>query len=102
MNPPASVGTPVIQAAHHKDLKLDRAGYFVIRPQKNGTIIVEHHSYDHRLLRIIKGDSAKDIYLTIIENGWVSELSHAAYLGKELTLAELSIRYNSRYIQDRA
>ena len=40
------------------------------------------------------------IYKTIIENGWISQLSHSAYLGRELAKAELSIKYKFKYVQD--
>jgi tetrahydromethanopterin S-methyltransferase subunit A len=42
------------------------------------------------------------MYSTIIENGWVSQLSHAAYLGKELARAELALRLGGEYVQDGA
>ncbi len=84
-----------------KSVKLDKAGYFVIVP-KGDTIFVEHYSNDNHLLRIVKGEDARNIYWTIIENGWVTELSHAAYLGKELTKAEISIKERVKYIQDKA
>jgi len=54
------------------------------------------------LLRIIEGTTARAIYNTIISNGWVTELSHAAYLGKELVKAELSLQHGIKYIQDGA
>jgi tetrahydromethanopterin S-methyltransferase subunit A len=84
-------------------VKLDKLGYFVILPQKeNGKIVVEHYGNDNSLLHIIEGDSARNIYWTIIERGWISELSHCAYLGKELARAELSLEYGFSYIQDKA
>ena len=84
-------------------VKLDKAGYFVIVPKSRvGKILVEHFSNNNQLLRIIKGDNARDIYWTIIENGWITEISHAAYLGKELTKAEMSIKHGFKYIQDKA
>jgi len=86
-----------------ESVRLDKAGYFVIIPSKEDRIItVEHYSYDNRLLRVIEGDNSRDIYLTIIKNNWVSDLSHAAYLGKELTKAELSIEKGFKYVQDGA
>jgi len=95
---------PRIEVQPHDDnIKLDRAGYFVIIPsRKKKTIVVEHYSYDNKLLRRIEGDNSRDIYLTIIENGWVRELTHAAYLGKELTRAELSIKRGFKFVQDGA
>lgn len=84
-------------------IKLDKAGYFVILPsKKDSTILVEHYSYDNKLLRKIEGKNGRDIYFTIINNAWVSELSHAAYLGKELLRAELSLEKGFKFVQDGA
>ncbi len=84
-------------------IKLDKAGYFVILPlKKTARILVEHYSYDNKLLRKIEGKSSRDVYLTIINNKWITELSHAAYLGKELAKAELSIKKGFKFIQDGA
>lgn len=101
---PVRISTaPVIQAEKPAKIELDKAGYFVIIPQPEKKIItIEHYSNDNRLLRIIEGEDARNIYLTIIENGWVMQFSHAAYLGKELTKAELSIKMGFKYIQDGA
>ena len=80
-------------------IKLDKAGYFVVNIE-SGTILVEHYSYKEKLLRIIEGRDARSIYLTIVRNGWVSKLDHAAYVGKELAKAELSIQHGFAYLQD--
>ncbi len=81
---------------------MDKAGYFVILPRAEQGIIVEHYAYDNTLLRTIQGASARALYKTIVANGWVSELSHAAYLGKELARAEMSIQHGIKYVQDGA
>ena len=86
-----------------RPIPLDKAGYFVILPvAERGMINVEHYGYDNTLLHAIEGSNARALYLTIVDRGWVSELSHAAYLGKELSKAELSLRYGFKYIQDGA
>ena len=64
--------------------------------------MVEHYSNDNRLLRIIEGKDAVSLYRTIVANGWVTQLSHAAYLGKELDRAELSMKLDFKYVQDGA
>lgn len=74
----------------------------IIPQQKRRVILIEHYSYDNMLLRIVEGGEAKSIYRTIIDNGWVTQLSHAAYLGRELGKAELSIMYCLKYVQDGA
>lgn len=82
---------------------LDKAGYFVVLPLADkGIINVEHYGYDNTLLRVIEGANARALYAMIIANGWVSELSHAAYLGKELAKAELSLKHGIKYVQDGA
>lgn len=96
---------PVIQAeaVAKENIALDKAGYFVILPQpEKNLIIVEHYGYDNTLLRVIEGNNGRSLYLTLIENGWVTEISHAAYLGKELAKAEHSIALGIKYVQDGA
>jgi len=102
---PLSISTaPAIQATEPgEEVILDKAGYFVIVPLPHkGLINVEHYAYDNQLLRIIEGSSSREIYHTIIQHGWVTELSHAAYLGKELAKAELSLQFGFKYLQDGA
>lgn len=65
-------------------------------------IHLEHYGYDNRLLHALEGASPRAIYLKIIEEGWVTEMSHAAYLGKELIKAEYSLRVGLPYLQDAA
>jgi tetrahydromethanopterin S-methyltransferase subunit A len=101
-NPVETSTVPVVRAKEPEKVEMDKAGYFVIIPHpKKKVIIVEHYSYDNRLLRIIEGEDARSIYHTIIENGWVTQLSHAAYLGKELAKAELSLKLGLKYTQDK-
>lgn len=61
---------------------------------------MEHYAYNNTLLRVIEGTTARALYRMIIANGWVSELSHAAYVGKELTRAEFALTRGDRYVQD--
>lgn len=93
----------VIKAKEPKNIVMDKAGYFVILPIPEKNLInVEHYSYDNTMLRVIEGKDARSIYWTIIENKWVTFLSHAAYLGKELEKAELSLKLGFKYVQDGA
>ena len=48
------------------------------------------------------GKTARDMYLTMIDHGWINRVDHACYVGKELTKAELSIRHGFAYMQDGA
>lgn len=102
---PISISTTpkMIASEPTEAVKMDKAGYFVIVPLTDkGVINVEHYAYDNSLLRVIEGATARAIYFTIINSGWVTELSHAAYLGKELAKAELSLQNGFKYIQDGA
>jgi len=94
---------PVIQAKESGKVQMDKVGYFVIIPQPAKEVItVEHYSYENKLLRVIEGKDAKSIYSTIIDNGWITNLSHVAYLGRELAKAELSLKLGFKYTQDAA
>ncbi|HEX7973156.1 MAG TPA: hypothetical protein VF498_02010, partial [Anaerolineales bacterium] len=76
-----------------RPIPLDKAGYFVILPVADREVInVEHYSYDNTLLHVIEGPNARALYLAIVDRGWMTELSHAAYLGKELAKAELALK----------
>ena len=85
-------------------LKLDPNGYFVVMVMKNREkpLLVEHYSNDGILRNMIEGEDSASICATLIERNLVSQLDHAAYLGRELAKAELSIRMQARYTQDRA
>lgn len=97
------LSVPKFLAATPKKVKMDKAGYFIVIPSLEKKIItVEHYGYDNKLLHIIEGKDAPSIYSKIIENGWVTELSHSAYLGRELAKAEFSLKHGLKYIQDKA
>lgn len=103
--PPVTISTmPKIIATEPSEVvTMDKAGYFVIVPiADKGIINVEYYAYDNSLLQVMEGTTARAIYKTIINNGWVTELSHAAYLGKELVKAELSLQHGFKYVQDGA
>ncbi|MDW8343651.1 MAG: DUF4346 domain-containing protein [Verrucomicrobiae bacterium] len=102
--PPAQLArVPVIRAEPPAQIEMDRAGYFVIVPRADRQlIVVEHYDYNNQLLRVIEGRDARSLYSTIIQNGWVTQLSHAAYLGKELARAETALQRGEKYIQDGA
>jgi len=50
--------------------------------------------------RAVRGTRWQDICYTIVKNGDVTLLDHAAYLGRELYKAELAIRYGRSFEQD--
>lgn len=94
---------PTTYAEEPVKVEMDKAGYFVILPQpERQIIVVEHYAYDNTLQRVIDGKDARSIYWTIIRADWVTQLSHAAYLGKELAKAELSMKMGFKYVQEGA
>jgi tetrahydromethanopterin S-methyltransferase subunit A len=98
---PRLLGPEVILAPPAERVEMDPAGYFVVIPDsKRQVITVEHYGYDNQLQHVVEGSTSRDLYSTIIGAGWVSQLSHAAYLGRELTKAELSLRHGLVYMQD--
>ncbi len=84
----------MIIAEGKKTFKFDPKGYFKIWLEK-GKIFCKHSSGV-----TIVGSSADDILSTIISNNLISNLEHAAYLGKELTKAEIALKLNKNYVQD--
>lgn len=109
--------------AYHKeaeDVALDPKGFFVILlDRKKGEIVVEHYQAEwneeavknysgdwracmksQKLSKIIIGKSATDIAHTIIREGLVSRLEHAAYIGRELQKAEKALKENLPYEQE--
>ncbi len=92
------------KATPAKSLKLDPKGYFVIMvmKEKENSLLVEHYSNDGVLRNIIEGKDSASICAALIEKNLISQLDHAAYLGRELAKAELSSKSNTKYIQDRA
>jgi tetrahydromethanopterin S-methyltransferase subunit A len=86
-----------------KTLRLDKAGFFVVLPQPaTGLIICEHYENSGRLAHVIEGRQAAIIAATLIEEGLVTQLDHAAYLGRELAKAEIALQTGSDYEQDAA
>jgi tetrahydromethanopterin S-methyltransferase subunit A len=92
----------------------DPAGFFYI--YLDGTrrnIVVEHYesvmkevegrnrTVSGKLGRVFKGANAESLYRTIVGNGLVTLLDHAAYLGYELGKAETALKNNVKYDQDK-
>jgi dihydropteroate synthase-like protein len=84
---------------------LDPKGAFKILIDRSADAIVALHfatSEDAKPSKIIKGKTAEAVYKKIVENGLVSRLDHAAYLGSELAKAEIALRTGKAYVQDAA
>ena len=92
-----------LQARAPKTLRLDKAGFFIVLPQAaTGVIICEHYENSGRLAQVIEGRQAAVIAATAIQEGLMTQLDHAAYLGRELAKAEIALRTGAHYEQDAA
>lgn len=101
----AFVETPVkrIQATNVTHLTLDKAGYFVIYPERRTkTLVVEHYNNHGVLDCVMEGVSTGALYTEAIERDLVTRLDHAAYLGRELARAEQSLLQGTPFVQDGA
>ena len=76
-----------------ENLSLDPCGNFRIGVE-NGKIVAVRNGH------AIRGDTAEEVFASILAEGGVSLLDHAAYLGKELYKAELSLRFGRSFEQD--
>ena len=100
-----------IIAKYHriKDWKMDPKGYFLIAVDKKNKIIRVGYGKFTKLgsssvkdmIAEIKGKTAIEIVNTLIREKFISTLQHAADMGIELHKAELSLKYDFKYIQDK-
>lgn len=82
-------------------LDYDKNGFFIITVDNSTKeIIVKHYERDNKPGYIIKGRSSESILLAIIEKELISQMSHAGYLGAELSKAETALQLNLWYTQD--
>lgn len=97
-----------IKAEKNEMMEFDEKGFFVITLGDN-KITVEHYLNVQKegelkietgsLNKIIEGRSAKAICDTIVREGLISRLDHAAYLGRELQKAEMALKHDLEYEQ---
>jgi dihydropteroate synthase-like protein len=96
--------TPIIYATKKLESNiLDEKGLFKIAVDHiNGTIVATHilNNQQEKPTVVIKGETAENIYSKIEEMGLITRLDHAAYLGRELTKAEIALQTGKEYIQD--
>lgn len=83
-------------------LQYDPKGYFVITlDREEEQIVLRHYMPDHTPAHEMRGRAATSMFLGLVREGLVSQLSHAGYLGEELAKAEAALRLTLRYTQDR-
>jgi dihydropteroate synthase-like protein len=91
--PPVRYDTVVPIMSIPNEISYDPCGNFRIGIERDNIVAVIHG-------RAYRGTSWVDIFRTINENGDVSLLDHAAYLGAELFKAELALRFRRSFEQD--
>lgn len=100
---PDMAAIPVEQAEEAKRLVSDPAGYLVLYPdRRRRRLVLEHYLNNGILTRVIEGATPTALYSTVIADGLISRLDHAAYLGRELARAEAALNEGHDYVQDRA
>jgi tetrahydromethanopterin S-methyltransferase subunit A len=100
-----------IEAKYHKinDWVMDPKGYFLIAiDRKDSLIRVGYCKFtklgnntENDMVSEITGKTAIEIVNTIIREKYISSLQHAADMGIELCKAELALKYNLSYTQDK-
>ena len=92
-----------------KDWVMDPKGYFLISVDKEKKLLrVGYCKFSklenppvNDLVAEITGKTAIEIVNTLIRENYISSLQHAADMGIELHKAELALKFNLNYIQDK-
>ena len=92
-----------------KDWVMDPKGYFIIKVDRDNNLIrVGYCVFSklgndpiHDMINEITGHTAIEIVNTLIRENFISTLQHAADMGIELHKAELALKHNLKYIQDK-
>ena len=100
-----------ITAKYHKikDWVMDPKGYFlIVVDRKNNLIKVGYCKFTklgnkpvNDMVAEITGKTAIEIINTLIREKYISSLQHAGDMGIELCKAELALKNNLKYIQDK-
>ena len=93
----------VIEAKYDriKEWKMDPSGYFLIQVNREkNRLEAAFCKKANKVEKIIVGNTAMDVFNTIIRERLVSTLQHAADIGAELQKAEIALNQNIKYVQD--
>ena len=100
-----------ITAKYHKihDWVIDPSGYFLIDiDRENNLLKVGYCKFNqldksqiNDMVAIVNGKTAIEIVNTLIREKYISSLQHAADMGIELCKAELALKHNLEYTQDK-
>ncbi len=100
-----------ITAKYHKikDWVMDPKGYFLIHVDKKDNLLRVGYCKFKKLgnnpvndmVAEITGKTAIEIINTLIRENYISSLQHAGDMGIELCKAELALKHNLDYVQDK-
>lgn len=93
------VNKPRVITARRWDGKFarDPKGFFLIKIE--GGKIYAGRVLRQRMIEVVSGKNAEDIYYELIRRKMIAKLDTAAYLGKELTRAEECLKQKKKYVQ---
>jgi len=93
----------IINADSHLIHSHDPKGCFKIYLDRDRGEIILMHSSRHRLDTpdiVLRGKTARDLYMTVVSKGLLSSLDHAGYIGTEVQKAEIALKLGKSYVQD--
>jgi tetrahydromethanopterin S-methyltransferase subunit A len=97
------VAVETVRAREPQFYKSDPAGFFVVYPERRvERLVVEHYTNAGVLDCVVEGSTPTAVYAEVVKRGLISQLDHAAYLGRELATAQRSLKTGEPYVQDRA
>ena len=79
----------------------DKKSFLLIR-LKDEKIEVGICNYKYELVKAYSGKDIQALYKKIIDDGWITEMKHASYLGMELQEAENCLKDGKKYVQKAA
>lgn len=93
-------GVVYVRAEREAGVRPDPAGYVIVSvDHSRGVIRADHYTTDDDLRAVVEGEDPRAIYWEFIEREWITEMGHAAYLGKELARAERALETGESYEQ---
>jgi dihydropteroate synthase-like protein len=96
-------GRAVTVTENSGKIDMDPEGMFkIMLDRKQGYIVAIHFAPPgiNKPLNVIKGKTAESVYRKVIESGVLKRPDHAAYLGSELSKAEIALKIGKSYVQD--
>ena len=83
--------------------RLDPKGYFLIRVNKElGKIEAAFCDLkENKVRKVIRGDSAEEVYTIMLKEDLISMMDHAADMGAQLARVQIALKEGKVYTQDK-